>query len=186
MKTTLAAIYSHNPCRPAFDRLLQNLGKKTHDDEPLDLLTIIDSNDADAAMWCLRTVDGFDSAIRSLACDFALMVIHLWDAPKIVSRFLEGRDTALMGDAYAASSQFICLSSYGIRASPSIESYYSARAAVEAARAARAASSKIGRAVRSASRAAIRAAGYAGIDATAMKKEQERMFVAMLGKSANA
>ena len=40
------------------EKLLSNLGKTAADDEPLSLITILDSNGLDDAPWCLRAVTG--------------------------------------------------------------------------------------------------------------------------------
>ena len=53
--TTLNQIRSHSPCTLGWAKLLKHLGKTSADDEPLSLLTILDSNGLDDAIWCLRT-----------------------------------------------------------------------------------------------------------------------------------
>ena len=92
MKTTLNKIRKHSPCQDGWTKLLAHLGKTKADDEPLTILTILDSNGLDDALWCLRAVDGADGAIRKLACDFALDVADLWEMPDVVRQYLETQD----------------------------------------------------------------------------------------------
>ena len=54
--TTLNAIRAHGPCADGWKKLLNHLGKTCADDEPLSLLTILDSNGLDYALWCLRAM----------------------------------------------------------------------------------------------------------------------------------
>lgn len=76
--TTLNAIREHRPCKDGWEKLLKYLGKTKADDEPLDLLTILDSNGLDDALWCLRALpEEYHSMAHSLACDFAAHVLHI-------------------------------------------------------------------------------------------------------------
>ena len=52
--TTLAEIRAHSPCQNGWAKLLAHLGKSKADDEPLELLAILESNGLDDALWCLR------------------------------------------------------------------------------------------------------------------------------------
>ena len=54
--TTLNAIIRHAPCRDGWKKLLRHLGKTKADDEPLSLMTILESNGLDHAVWCLRAL----------------------------------------------------------------------------------------------------------------------------------
>lgn len=67
MTTTLNKIREHNPCKEGWEKLLSALGKTKADDEELSLLTILDSNGFDDAVWCFRAVDGYDFEIRAFA-----------------------------------------------------------------------------------------------------------------------
>lgn len=75
LTTTLAAIRTHDPCKSGWRKLLAHLGKTKADDEPLPILTILESNGLDDALWSLRAVEGQDRLIRHLACDFAEHVL---------------------------------------------------------------------------------------------------------------
>ena len=109
MKTTLNKIKAHQPCIQGWKQLLKHLGKTKADDEPLSLLTILDSNGLDDALWCLRAVDGHEREIRLFAVDCARSVQHLMtdarsiSAINVAERYAEGlaTDQELMaaGDA---------------------------------------------------------------------------------------
>ena len=75
--TTLNAIRKHEPCTDGWKKLLVHLGKTEADDEPLDLITVLDSNGLDDALWCLRAVDGCGREIRLFAVWCARQVEHL-------------------------------------------------------------------------------------------------------------
>ena len=51
--TTLNDIRAASPCMDGWEKLLSHLGKTKADDEPLPLLTILDSNGLDDALWVL-------------------------------------------------------------------------------------------------------------------------------------
>ena len=54
MNTTLNAIRDHGPCTNGWRKLLRALGKDSADDEPLSIITVLDSNGVDDALWCLQ------------------------------------------------------------------------------------------------------------------------------------
>ncbi len=85
MKTTLAAIREHGPCADGWAKLLRHLGKTSADAEPLMLLTILESNGLDDALWCLRAVDGHKREIRLFAVWCARQVQHMMDDRRSVS-----------------------------------------------------------------------------------------------------
>ena len=82
MNTTLNAIREHCPCTEGWAKLLRHLGKTQADDEPLSIVTILDSNGLDDALWCLRAVDGHDREIRLFAVWCARQVQHLMTDPR--------------------------------------------------------------------------------------------------------
>ncbi len=51
--TTLNTIRAASPCHDGWTKLLKHLGKTSADDEPLSLLTVLDSNGLDDALWVL-------------------------------------------------------------------------------------------------------------------------------------
>jgi len=75
--TTLNQIHSHRPCSDGWEKLLKHLGKTKPDDEPLSFATILESNGFDDALWCLRTVAGYDREIRLYVVCCARKVEHL-------------------------------------------------------------------------------------------------------------
>ena len=99
MKTTLNKIRKHSPCTDGWEKLLSYLGKTKADDEEISVLTILDSNGLDDAMWCLRAVEGRDKEIRLFAVWCARQVQNLMtdqrslDALDVAERFANGEAT---------------------------------------------------------------------------------------------
>ena len=85
MKTTLNAIREHSPCHEGWEKLLRHLGKTKADDEPVSIITILDSNGIDDALWCLRAVTGYDRELRLYAVWCARQVQHLMTDPRSVA-----------------------------------------------------------------------------------------------------
>ena len=99
MKTTLNQIREFGPCELGWKKLLAHLGKTKADDESLSILTILESNDLDDALWCLRAVKGRDREIRLYAVWCARQVQHLNTDPRVsdcidvAERFANGEAT---------------------------------------------------------------------------------------------
>ena len=99
MKTTLNKIRGHAPCTDGWEKLLKHLGKTRPDDEPLSLLTILDSNGIDDTIWCFRAVEGYDKEKRLFAVWCARQVQHLMadqrsiDALDVADRYANGLAT---------------------------------------------------------------------------------------------
>jgi hypothetical protein len=97
--TTLNAIRAQHPCADGWEKLLRHLGKTTPDDEPLPLVTILESNGIDDALWCLRTVAGYDKEKRLFAVWCARQVVHQMTDPRsiaaidVAERFAYGEAT---------------------------------------------------------------------------------------------
>jgi len=110
MKTTLNKIRSHSPCESGWKKLLKHLDKTAPDDEPLPLLTILDSNGLDDALWCFRAVEGFDRELRLFAVFCARRVQHLMTdqrsltALDVAERFANGLATSEELDAARAAA----------------------------------------------------------------------------------
>lgn len=69
LTTTLNEIRKHDPCVEGWEKVLRFLGKTGADDEPLTLLTVLESNGLDDALWGLRALDPkYDNAVRLYAC----------------------------------------------------------------------------------------------------------------------
>ena len=80
--TTLNRIRAHSPCGEGWAKLLRHLGKTQADDEPVSLLTVLESNGLDDALWCLRAVDGHQREMRLYAVWCARQVQHLMTDPR--------------------------------------------------------------------------------------------------------
>ena len=83
--TTLNKIREQHPCADGWAKLLRHLGKTQADDEPVSLLTILDSNGLDDALWCLRAVDGHQREMRLYAVWCARQVQHLMTDPRLMA-----------------------------------------------------------------------------------------------------
>lgn len=83
--TTLNAINIGQMPAGGGARLLTYLGKTAPDDEPLPLVTILNSNGLEDALWALRTVTGEDARIRRYAVWCARQVQHLMTDPRSVA-----------------------------------------------------------------------------------------------------
>ena len=75
--TTLNRIRAHAPCAEGWKKLLNHLGKTRAADEPLALVTVLDSNGVDDALWCLRAEPQHAAIWRLLAVHYARQVQHL-------------------------------------------------------------------------------------------------------------
>ena len=99
MKPTLNKIREYSPCASGWQKLLTYLGKTKADDEPLSIATILNSNDLDDALWCLRAVEGRDREIRLFSVWCARKVQHLLKdqrslaALDVAERFANGQAT---------------------------------------------------------------------------------------------
>ena len=94
--TTLNKIREHGPCEDGWVKLLSFLGKTKADDEPLPLITILESNGLDDTLWCLRSVPEHDREWRLFAVWCARKVQHLMKDPRslnaldVAERFANG------------------------------------------------------------------------------------------------
>ena len=79
--TTLNEIRSAGPCEGGWEKLLKSLGKTKADDAPLPLLTILESNGLDDALWCLR-VPSLERLSRHFQAWCAEQVLHLFEAER--------------------------------------------------------------------------------------------------------
>ena len=112
--TTLNAIREHGPCADGWKKLLNHLGKTGADDEPLSLLTILDSNGLDDALWCLRAMPEHNKHWRLYAVWCARQVQHLMTdarsvaALDVAERHAHGtasdQELAAAGDAARAAA----------------------------------------------------------------------------------
>ena len=158
MKTTLNKIRAFSPCTDGWEKLLKYLGKTKPDDEPLSLLTVLESNGLDDALWCFRAVNGYDKEKRLFTVWCARQVQHLMtdqrslDALDVAERYANGlaTDEELRAASDAASD--------AASAAASDAAWAAAWAAWAAARAAARAAGDAAWAAGDAARAAARAA----------------------------
>jgi hypothetical protein len=112
--TTLNKIRANGPCRSGWEKLLKSLGKTQTDDEPLSMLTILNSNGLDDALWCLRACDGIDNDARLFGVACARRVQRLMTDPasinalEVAERYAYGQATyeelIAAGDAARAAA----------------------------------------------------------------------------------
>jgi hypothetical protein len=108
--TTLNKIRERGPCADGWAKLLRHLGKTQADDEPLALVTILDSNGLDDALWCLRACDGIDREARLYAVWCVRQVQHLLTDPcsltvlDVAERHANGEATDKELDAAGAAA----------------------------------------------------------------------------------
>jgi hypothetical protein len=169
--TTLNKIREHKPCADGWKKLLDHLGKTQADDEPLPLLTILESNGLNDALWCLKACDGIEKESRLFAVACARRVQHLMKDPRsldaldVAERHAHGNATNQeLGAAWAAA--VAAREAAGYAAMDSWAAWAAANAAAWAAReaaanAARAAAWAAANAAWEAAVAAKEAAGYA-------------------------
>jgi hypothetical protein len=170
MKTTLNLIRAKSPCADGWKKLLTHLGKTEADDDPLALLTVLESNGLDDALWTLRCVPNCDRDARLFAVWCARRVQHLMtdqrslDALDVAERFANGEAT----NAELAAARAAAWAAAGDAAWA---------ATVDAAGAA---------AVGAAGAAAVGAAGAAAVDAAvdAARDAQLQMFIQMCNGTA--
>ena len=184
MRTTLNKIRAHDPCADGWAKLLAHLGKIKADDEPLDLLAILDSNGLDDALWCFRAVEGCDKEMRLYAVWCARQMQHLMkdqrsiDALDVAERFAHGAATrAAWAAARAAAWDAACDAA---DAAADAAAGAAAWAAADAARvaadaAADAAAGAAAWTAAGAARAAADAAAGAAARAAAMAKQEKHL-----------
>ena len=116
--TTLNKIQEHQPLDCDLEKLLTHLGKTQADNEPLSLLTILESNGLDDAIWCLRTCEGIDREARLFAVACARRAQHLMkdqrsiDAINVAERYANGESSddelaAAYNSAWAAFESIV-------------------------------------------------------------------------------
>ena len=80
--TTLNIIRAALPCEEGWTKLLRGLSKTSADDEPLPLLTILDINGLDDALWCIDADPALDRIKRHYQAWCAEQVLHLFEAER--------------------------------------------------------------------------------------------------------
>lgn len=78
--TTLNRIKQADPCSEGWGKLLKFLNKTSADDEPLDLLTILESNGVQDCLWAFQCTDEKESIYRHMAAEFAESLLHIYES----------------------------------------------------------------------------------------------------------
>ena len=139
--TTLAAIRAASPCEPGWKKLLAALGKTKADNEPLDLLTVLNSNGLDDALWVMSFAMPDDRLARHFRAWCAEQVLHIFEAVRPDDRRVRDqiemlrRDDATKAerDAAWASAWAAAWASSEAARDAAEAAWASARAAAEAA-----------------------------------------------------
>jgi hypothetical protein len=100
--TTLNAIRRAGPCEDGWTKLLRHLGKTKADDEPLPLLTVLESNGLDDALWCLR-VPSLNRLSRHFQAWCAECALHHFDSERTDDHRVRAQINMLRNDT--ASNQ---------------------------------------------------------------------------------
>lgn len=80
--TTLNIIRAARPCEEGWSTLLKGLSKTSGDDEPLPLLTILDINGLDDALWCIDADPALERIKRHYQAWCEEQVLHLFEAER--------------------------------------------------------------------------------------------------------
>ena len=84
--TTLVAIRAASPCESGWKKLLAALGKTKADSEPLGLLTVLNSNGLDDALWVMSFAMPDDRLARHFQAWCAEQVLHIFEAVRPYDR----------------------------------------------------------------------------------------------------
>ena len=108
MYITINKLREHDPDYS----LIESLSKTYADDAPIKIVDIFASNGLDAALWCLRAVEGYDKELRLYAVWCARQVQHLMTdkrslaALDVAERYAYGRASdAELKAAWAAARE---------------------------------------------------------------------------------
>ena len=138
--TTLAAIRAASPCESGWKKLLAALGKAKADSEPLDLLTVLNSNGLDDALWVLSFAMPDDRLARHFQAWCAEQVLHIFEAVRPDDRRVRDqikmlrRDDATKAERDAARDA-VRVAAKAVRVAADAAARASARADADAARA---------------------------------------------------
>ena len=183
--TTLAAIRAASPCESGWKKLLAALGKTKADSEPLDLLTVLNSNGLDDALWVMSFAMPDDRLARHFQAWCAEQVLHIFEAVRPDDRRVRDqiemlrRDDATEAEREAAEAARDAAEA-AAWASARDAAWASARDAAEAARASAWASA------RASAWDAARASVWASVEAArdAARDAQESRLRKMLNEEA--
>jgi hypothetical protein len=166
--TTLNRVRELSPCADDWSKLLAYLGKTAADDEPLALLTILESNGLDDVLCCLQAEPQHSSIWRMYAVRAARSVQHLMTDERSLKALnvAERHARGLASDEELAAARAAALAAAAARAAARDADWAASWAAAWAAAA-------TGEAA-----AAGEAAGEAAAVGDALKADFERMLAA--------
>ena len=170
--TTLAAIRAAHPCEDGWRKLLGHLGKTAADDESLPLLTVLDSNGLDDALWVLSKAMPDDRLARHFGAWCAEQVLHLFEAGRPDDlrprqAISVARDDGATAEQRAAAEDAAWAAARAARAAAEDAAEDAAWAALWAARAA----------ARAAAEAAARAAAEAAAEDAAWAAQEKQLRI---------
>ena len=96
--TTLAAIRAASPSQSGWKKLLAALGKTQADNEPLDLLTVLNSNGLDGALWVMSFAMPDARLARHFQAWCADQVLHIFEAVRSDDRRVRAQIEMLRRD----------------------------------------------------------------------------------------
>jgi hypothetical protein len=129
--TTLERIRGASPCPEGWTELLANLGKTKADDEPLPLLTVLDSNGLDDALWVLSYAMPDDRLARHFQAWCAEQVLHIFEAARPGDTRVHEQIAMLRNDDATPEERVAARAAAGAAAGAA--ALYAARAAARAA-----------------------------------------------------
>ena len=103
--TTLNRIRDALPCREGWEKLLAHLGKTKADDEPLQLMTVLDSNRLDDALWVLSYAMPDDRLARHFQAWCAEQVLLIFEAERPTDTRVRDQIAMLRNDEATAAAQ---------------------------------------------------------------------------------
>ncbi len=102
--TTLNEIHACKPCEDGWQKLLKHLGKTKADDDPLEILTVLESNGLDDALWCLR-VPSLERLSRHFQAWCAEQCLHLFEAEHPKDNRVRNQIEMLRNDSASAAAR---------------------------------------------------------------------------------
>ncbi len=176
LTTTFSLLRKASACKPRYEFLRAALSREEYGDHtPINLLTILETNGLNDALWALRaTAEDCEKVARLMAADFAEAVLPIWQ------KYSQDKRPEL---AIKAARDFANgLISHQQRAAARAAEDAAGEAAREAARAAREAAWAAGDAAGDAEWAAARAAARdaAATARDAAQKKQRDIFISYL------
>ena len=134
--TTLNRIREARPCHDGWTKLLAHLGKTKADDAPLDLLTVLDSNGLDDALWVLSYAMPDDRFARHYQAWCAEGVLPIFEAERPDDTRVRDQIAMLRNDAASDEDRAAARDAARDAGVPRSSRFAARDAALDAARAA--------------------------------------------------